>query len=68
MLSNISRVFSFGLLWPFMLYGLIRVPFWKEAKYNLKIVSPYFLVYMFIIIYTAIHVLTWTSDPVPVAS
>ncbi|HBY09203.1 MAG TPA: hypothetical protein DEH22_16025 [Chloroflexi bacterium] len=59
-ISNISRVFSFGLLWPFMLYGLIRVPFWKEAKFKFKIVSPYFLVYLFIFIYALIHIMTWT--------
>lgn len=58
-LSNLSRVLSFGLAWPFMLYGLIRVPFWKNLKYKFQLESPYALLYLFAFIYTGIHLLTW---------
>ena len=56
-ISNISRVLSFGLLWPFMLYGLVRSlvnPFTK-----LSISSPVVLLILFIIVYSAIHLLSW---------
>ncbi len=59
-ISNISRVASFGLFLPFMLAGLIqslRQPFasWRE-----RLASPFALFYLFMLIYTGIHVLTWT--------
>ncbi len=57
LISNISRVSSFGILLPFMLYGLYRS--YIERKKPL-IMQPLFLMYMFIVIYTGIHVLTWT--------
>lgn len=63
MISNISRVASFGVLWPFMLYGMLRsvrvlrgtAKRWKDI-----ISSPIFLLYSFIVIYTAIHLLSWS--------
>jgi 4-amino-4-deoxy-L-arabinose transferase-like glycosyltransferase len=57
LISNISRVSSFGIMLPFMLYGLYRS--YIERKKPL-IMQPLFLMYMFIVIYTGIHVLTWT--------
>ena len=57
LISNISRVSSFGIMLPFMLYGLYR-SFVQRAKPLLR--QPLFLIYMFILIYTGIHVLTWT--------
>jgi 4-amino-4-deoxy-L-arabinose transferase-like glycosyltransferase len=57
LISNISRVSSFGIMLPFMLYGLYRS--YKERVKPL-IMQPLFLVYMFILVYTGIHVLTWT--------
>ena len=60
MISNFSRVFSFGLAWPFMLYGLFRAPFLREVKFKFGSGSPVFLLMLFILIYSAIHILTWT--------
>ncbi|MBK8900862.1 MAG: hypothetical protein IPM53_06760 [Anaerolineaceae bacterium] len=60
LLSNISRVASFGLFLPWMLYGLffsIRHLFLPSSE---RVASPLFLFYLFIIIYTGIHILTWT--------
>jgi 4-amino-4-deoxy-L-arabinose transferase-like glycosyltransferase len=58
MISNLSRVASFGLLWPFMLAGMVRAvrahgP-WKEW-----LRSPAFLLLAFIGVYTGIHLLSW---------
>jgi 4-amino-4-deoxy-L-arabinose transferase-like glycosyltransferase len=56
-ISNISRVVSFGLLLPFMLYGLVRSlvnPFTK-----LTMSSPVVLLVLFIIIYSVVHLLSW---------
>lgn len=60
MVSNISRVGSFGLFLPFMLYGLflsIKQPFasWRE-----RLASPFTLMFLFMLVYTGIHILTWT--------
>jgi 4-amino-4-deoxy-L-arabinose transferase-like glycosyltransferase len=59
LLSNIARVSSFGLLWPFMLYGLvlsfIRRP-WSVSRF---LSAPALLLQMFVIIYSVIHLLSW---------
>jgi len=60
LISNISRVGGFGLLLPFMVYGLVRafIPgpitprFWTGAPLALR--------WVFMVFYTAIHVFTWT--------
>jgi hypothetical protein len=58
--SNISRVGSFGILLPFILYGLwlstyeVRRPAYQGQPVEI------ILLYLFIIVYTAIHLLTWT--------
>ncbi len=62
MISNISRVFSFGLLWPFMLYGLFRsgkILLSASRRWKDLVSSPLFLLYTFIVVYTAIHLLSW---------
>ena len=56
-ISNISRVASFGLLWPFMLYGLLLAV--SSRKFNFNLSSPIFLLILFSIIYSAIHLLSW---------
>jgi 4-amino-4-deoxy-L-arabinose transferase-like glycosyltransferase len=56
-ISNLSRVLSFGLLWPFMAYGLIRALF--KPRQSRRISSPIFLLVMFVILYTGIHLLSW---------
>jgi len=59
-ISNISRVFSFGIAWPFMLIGMIYAPFSRFLQKKLKPEAPLMLLYVFIVIYTTIHILTWT--------
>ncbi len=53
LISNISRIFSFGILLPFMIYGFI---------YNLRraFTSEILILYLFVLSYTAIHLLTWS--------
>jgi hypothetical protein len=50
--SNVSRVLSFGLLWPLMAYGLI-----SHLRHSFS--SELLILYHFIITYTAIHLLSW---------
>lgn len=57
LISNIARVSSFGIMLPFMLYGLYKS--FVSRKIPL-IRQPVFLLYMFILVYSAIHILTWT--------
>jgi 4-amino-4-deoxy-L-arabinose transferase-like glycosyltransferase len=52
MISNVSRVFSFGILLPFMVYGLI----YGLRRYT----SSTLILYLFIAAYTGIHLLSWT--------
>jgi hypothetical protein len=62
MLSNLSRVGSFGLFLPFMLYGLIRPLIAVGRPPTRPLLSfPAWLLYLFIVIYSAIHILTWTQ-------
>jgi len=60
LLSNLTRVGSFGLFLPFMLAGLIRTLTYKYVSWRVWLASPFALVYLFILVYTGIHVLTWT--------
>lgn len=52
LISNLSRVFSFGILLPFMLFGVI---------YYLRrsLTNETLLLYLFMVTYTGIHLLTW---------
>lgn len=59
-ISNLSRVASFGLFLPFMMYGLVRSIRICSASLRAGIASPLFLPYLFIIFYAGIHILTWT--------
>lgn len=56
LVSNLARVTSFGILWPFMLYGALLSlrGVWKNWT------SPAALLLFFCLVYTIIHVLTWT--------
>jgi hypothetical protein len=58
LVSNLSRVLSFGLLWPFMLYGavmaMLRAP---DATRNFS--RPKTVLILFTIIYTGIHLFSW---------
>ncbi len=49
-ISNVSRLGSFGLLLPFMIYGL-----WQGRR-HWPLAS---LLYLFILVYTFIHLLSW---------
>lgn len=60
LVSNISRVGSFGLFLPLMLYGLWRTLRYSFASWSSRLASPFTLIYLFILAYTGIHVLTWT--------
>jgi 4-amino-4-deoxy-L-arabinose transferase-like glycosyltransferase len=71
--SNLSRVVSFGILWPFMLYGLIY-SFVSGVRYQVShesrasrityrasrfLLQPAVPLYLFVLVYTAIHLLSW---------
>ena len=57
LMSNLVRVGSFGLILPFILYGLYlsiihrKKPFFKQ---------PLSLLYLYVLVYAGIHILTWT--------
>jgi 4-amino-4-deoxy-L-arabinose transferase-like glycosyltransferase len=62
LLSNISRVGSFGLFLPFMLYGVI-LALWP-GKLEVRFSGPvdrgiYILVGTVLLVYTGVHLLTW---------
>ena len=58
-ISNVSRVTSLGLLWPFMIYGLvISIGNLRRSASNI-ISSPVILLYLFVLFYTLIHLLSW---------
>ncbi|MFU8773561.1 MAG: hypothetical protein ACNA8H_14235, partial [Anaerolineales bacterium] len=59
LVSNISRVASFGLMLPFMLYGLVGVFFKRKIWMDGVLSSPAMLLYLFIVFYTLIHLLSW---------
>jgi hypothetical protein len=58
-ISNLSRVASFGILWPFMLYGLFSAIADRNMSFLDRLASPSFLLMLFITIYTLIHLLSW---------
>lgn len=57
LISNLSRVTSFGLFLPFMLYGLVRSVLDRKRFESTR---PITLLFLFMGVYTLIHVLTWT--------
>jgi hypothetical protein len=56
--SNLARVMSFGILWPIMLIGLIAAFFGAERRPG-GLASPAGLLAVFVLVYSAIHVLSW---------
>ena|SRR5690349_5295255 len=51
-ISNLNRVFSFGLYLPFMLVGLfLSLPRWRN----------FVVLYLFIFVHTMIHLLSWPA-------
>ena len=63
LVSNISRVASFGIALPFMLYGLFlairRNYSGKENRFLAFFISPVGLLLLFALVYTGVHLLTW---------
>lgn len=57
MVSNVTRVLSFGLLWPFMVVGLVRA-FFRSRRLAVDVRAAGLLA-LFAAVYTAIHVLSW---------
>lgn len=60
MVSNISRVGSFGLFLPFMLYGLFLTLKRSGGNWRERLASPFTMLILFILVYSGIHILTWT--------
>ncbi len=63
-LSNISRIGSFGLFLPFMLYGLwlsVKATTGAQGNRFLNLLfSPQGLLMLFAVVYSGVHILTWT--------
>ncbi|MFQ5923187.1 MAG: glycosyltransferase family 39 protein [Anaerolineales bacterium] len=55
--SNFSRVLSFGLLLPFMLYGLVKS--WLDRGMA-AMRDPIALLTLFVVVYSVIHLLSWS--------
>lgn len=60
MVSNLSRVGSFGIFLPFMIYGLFLTVRQSFASWRERFASPFVLLYLFVLVYAGIHILTWT--------
>lgn len=60
LISNLSRVGSFGILLPFMLYGLLTSFLNLKKPSYLGQRTDLLIVYLFMIIYALTHLLTWT--------
>lgn len=51
-ISNLNRVFSFGLYLPFMLFGLrLSLSRWRSFA----------ILYLFMVIHTGVHLLSWPA-------
>lgn len=58
LIGNISRVFSFGIMLPFMIAGIIiSLRHRKRGSFSTQ---PVFALLLFAVVYTIIHLLTWT--------
>lgn len=58
-LSNISRIGSFGIFLPFMLYGLL-LGIKRASSFWGLVASPQGLLILFALVYSGVHILTWT--------
>ena len=60
LISNFSRVASFGLCLPFMMYGVVKsFGFYKQISVLDFVGSPLMLLFLVISVYSTIHLLTW---------
>lgn len=57
-ISNFARVSSFGIMWPFMVFGLFYA-FFRRSNSQVTS-SPIFLLLLFTVAYTVIHLLSWS--------
>lgn len=57
-ISNLSRVGSFGLLWPFMLYGII-LTLTRQVRAGGLLASPSSLLLVLALAYSGVHILSW---------
>lgn len=57
LIGNAARVLSFGLLWPFMAYGLLRA-FLRNRRLAVDLRAAGLLA-LFAAVYTTIHLLSW---------
>lgn len=60
LISNVSRVLSFGLYLPFMLYGLyLSVRRLLEKGRSQSLAHNLTLLYLYIVIYSVMHLMSW---------
>jgi 4-amino-4-deoxy-L-arabinose transferase-like glycosyltransferase len=59
LVSNVARVASFGIMWPFMLYGVICFIGQRRQTWLEKLRSPASLMLLVSLLYTGMHLLTW---------
>ena len=57
--SNLARVASFGILSPLMLYGVV-LALLSRSPYGAGLTSPVGLLLLWVLCYSAIHVLSWS--------
>ncbi len=60
LISNITRVISFGLAMPFMLAGVIMILWPNKMKVSDWLARRETLLALFLGVYAGIHILTWT--------
>lgn len=63
LINNVGRVGSFGLMLPFMIFGLVLAVIWggpmASGGWLAFTTTPLALMLLFIVLYTMQHVLTW---------
>lgn len=60
LISNITRVISFGVAMPFMLAGVIMILWPNKKKFADWLARREILLILFLVVYAGIHILTWT--------
>lgn len=59
-ISNVSRVLSYGLYLPFMIYGLaLSIRIARVRRQRLRHTEHLILLCLFVTVYSAIHLLSW---------
>ncbi len=60
LLSNVTRVASFGLFFPFMILGIYLTLFYRKRSFQTFLESTEFLLVSFSVLYSLIHIFSWT--------